>query len=206
MRSSLRDTYNQIARYWALDHQSDTWWIEGTDTFLSFLAPGERILDVGCGTGWKSRYMLDRGFRVTGFDLSDGMVELAREQAPEADFYILDLIDVRQIPGQFDAVFAQAVLLHISKSMVSQAIVGLAAKLRCGGYFYAAVKSQRSGQAEEEVKTEDDYGFSYQRFFSYYTQPELEKLFRWAGLTVVWSGIARYNKVTWIQIIAQKQT
>jgi 2-polyprenyl-3-methyl-5-hydroxy-6-metoxy-1,4-benzoquinol methylase len=56
------------------------------DFFLSLfaLAAGCRILDMGCGTGRHSIELARRGFKVTGVDLSSGMLERARSGASEA--------------------------------------------------------------------------------------------------------------------------
>jgi SAM-dependent methyltransferase len=56
------------------------------DFFLSLfpLTAGATILDVGCGTGRHSIELAKRGFRVTGLDLSDKMLEVARRDAEEA--------------------------------------------------------------------------------------------------------------------------
>ena len=49
------------------------------------LGPGGRVLDLGCGTGLPTaRQLTDAGLRVTGVDLSAGMLALARENVPEA--------------------------------------------------------------------------------------------------------------------------
>lgn len=65
-------------------------WLAGT------LPAGSRILDLGCGTGLPTaRQLADAGHRVVGIDLSPSMVELARENAPDADFHRLDIADLR---------------------------------------------------------------------------------------------------------------
>jgi SAM-dependent methyltransferase len=51
---------------------------------LFALAPGIRILDMGCGTGRHSVELAQRGFKVTGVDLSSGMLDQARENAGRA--------------------------------------------------------------------------------------------------------------------------
>ena len=44
----------------------------------------KRILDIGCGTGRHAIELARRGYRVTGFDLSEGQLELARKKAAAA--------------------------------------------------------------------------------------------------------------------------
>ena len=53
------------------------------DFFLSLfpIAPGSRILDVGCGTGRHSIELASRGYRVTGLDQSSGMLAVAQQKA-----------------------------------------------------------------------------------------------------------------------------
>lgn len=53
---------------------------------LADLAPGAHLLDLCCGTGRISRILAERGFRVTGLDGSEGMLEFARQEAPGAHF------------------------------------------------------------------------------------------------------------------------
>ncbi len=48
------------------------------------LQPGAHILDVGCGTGRHSVELARRGFRMTGIDLSEGMLAEARKAAEAA--------------------------------------------------------------------------------------------------------------------------
>ena len=49
------------------------------------LAPGGRILDVGCGTGRHTVELAQRGYNVTGLDFSEGMLAQAKKRAQEAD-------------------------------------------------------------------------------------------------------------------------
>lgn len=48
----------------------------------------KRILDIGCGTGRHAIELANRGYRVTGFDLSEGQLRLAREKAAAAGVQI----------------------------------------------------------------------------------------------------------------------
>ena len=72
------------------------------------LAPGQRVLDVGCGPGRHAHELARRGLSVHGVDISDRFVELAREAAPAgATFERLDarlLVREDRLAGCFDAV------------------------------------------------------------------------------------------------------
>ena len=55
----LRATYERIAEDWHGDHRDDDWWIGGADAFTPLIKPGGLVLDVGCGGGRKSRYLIE---------------------------------------------------------------------------------------------------------------------------------------------------
>ncbi|MGD1877137.1 MAG: class I SAM-dependent methyltransferase [Kiloniellaceae bacterium] len=50
------------------------------------LGPGQRLLDVACGTGVVAREALRRGAQVAGLDRNDGMLAVARRLAPAVDW------------------------------------------------------------------------------------------------------------------------
>jgi len=200
----LKSTYNKIAKDWAADHSDDSWWIEGTEKYVSFLPKGGFVLDVGCGNGEKSKYFVDKGFGVTGFDFSEEMIKLARSHVPSATFFVKDIKEPLDFGKQFDGVFAQAVLLHISKKEVLNVIKNIIAPLKPSGYLYIAVKETKPGKPDEQMVKESDYGYEYERFFSYFTSEEMESYLEQAGLVIVHKETISSGKTNWIQIIAKK--
>jgi SAM-dependent methyltransferase len=64
------------------------------------LGAGQRVLEVGCGTGVFLRAAADRGADVVGLDASAALLELARARVPEAD---LRLGDMQFLPFEDDA-------------------------------------------------------------------------------------------------------
>jgi SAM-dependent methyltransferase len=69
---------------------------------FSRLEPGAHVLDVCCGSGHVSRELLARSFRVTGIDLSSGLIEHARRHLPRAEFLVADIRSAK-LDRRFDA-------------------------------------------------------------------------------------------------------
>ena len=147
---------------------------------------------------------MNKGLRVVGIDLSEKMIEIAKREVPTGTFSVLDLADINTLKYEFDGIFMQAVLLHIPKKEIAADLKKISKKLKNGGYLYVAVKGMRPGGLEEEVKIENDYGYNYQRFFSYFTSEEIENHFRHCGLKIIFSEVDTCGKTNWIQIIGKK--
>jgi SAM-dependent methyltransferase len=87
---------------------------KGTEQEVDFLidvlslAPGDRVLDVGCGPGRHAHALARRGLAVVGVDISERFVELARRDAPAGADATFEAGDARALPyeGEFDAVIS----------------------------------------------------------------------------------------------------
>ncbi len=96
--------------------------------------PGERILDLGCGTGHLAHEIAETGAQVTGIDSSPEMIDVARKRYPELSFYVMDARTFH-FETPFHAIFSNAVLHWIPEAeQVAQSIV---ATLQPGGRFVA---------------------------------------------------------------------
>ena len=80
----------------------------------------------------------------------------------------------------------------------------LSMKLQSRGYMYIAVKEKRTEGPDEEIKQELDYGYSYERFFSYYTPHEIKEYLRQIRVPIVFETVTQSGKTNWIQVIGQK--
>jgi len=94
--------------------------------------PGERILDLGCGTGSLTAEIAASGAEVVGVDRSPEMILEAGKKFPELRF---DVCDARALPfsREFDAVFSNAALHWIPEA--EGVVEGVARALRPGGRF-----------------------------------------------------------------------
>lgn len=96
--------------------------------------PGERILDLGCGTGHLAAQIAASGARVHGIDASDEMIAQARQNHPQLSFERADATRYRT-EEPFDAVFSNAVLHWVKPPQ--DAVGVIAAALKPGGRFVA---------------------------------------------------------------------
>jgi trans-aconitate methyltransferase len=103
---------------------------------LGLLAPqpGERILDLGCGTGTLTAELAQLGAETTGIDFSASMIEQARAKHPGLEFTVADATAYRST-RRFDGVFSNAALHWIKPPEAAVESVRLA--LRPGGRFAA---------------------------------------------------------------------
>ncbi|HEY2721477.1 MAG TPA: class I SAM-dependent methyltransferase, partial [Chitinophagaceae bacterium] len=101
---------------------------------LKWLDPheGEKILDVGCGTGQLTNKISNSGAIVTGIDASAEMIEKAQENYDDIKFFVRDATNF-SLSEKFDAVFSNATMHWINKQKAAlQCIYNV---LKKGGRF-----------------------------------------------------------------------
>ena len=79
---------------------------------------GNKILDIGFGTGILASKLYEQGFRIRGQDFSERMIELAKEKMPKAELYQGDFTGglVKELEqNMYDAVIATYSLHHLTE-------------------------------------------------------------------------------------------
>jgi len=94
--------------------------------------PGERILDVGCGTGHLTHEIRERGAKVVGMDSSPSMLQEARSAYPDLEFVQADA-SAFVFKEPFDAIFSNAALHWVTDA--ENAVTCMSQALRPGGRF-----------------------------------------------------------------------
>ncbi len=194
LTAGTEDFYaRRAAEYAASSRGSDT---RRLQTFLSRLKPGSTILELGCGAGLDSSFMLAAGFDVTP---SDGSPEMAREAERNLGrpVRILPFATLAE-QNAFDGVWANACLLHVSRPDLSDVLGRILRALRPGGLFYASYKTGKS-------EGNDRYG----RYYNYPPQDWLSDIYHgvgWCHLDIEHKAGGGYGgeRVDWIHVLAEK--
>ncbi|MEI9928188.1 MAG: class I SAM-dependent methyltransferase [Sphingomonas sp.] len=103
--------------------------------FLLAVPRGGQILDLGCGGGEPvARYMIDGGHHLTGVDISEKMIALARIRFPRHRWLKMDM-RAAVMDRRFDGVLAWDSLFYLRREEQAAMIVRIAGWLEPGGGF-----------------------------------------------------------------------
>lgn len=162
------------------------------------LGAGARVLEIGSGGGRDARLMEELGLRVRRTDVTPGFVALLREQGHDADLLDPLVDDLSSPEGAYDAVWANASLLHVDRADLPTVLARLAEVTRDGGLLRASLK-------EGDGEGWSTHGsISHPRHFTYWRAGDLERAAAGAG----WSGVAIRAGVpgsrgeTWLEVTA----
>lgn len=142
--------------------------------FLKRLPPRASILELGCGAGRDSEAMIAAGFQV---DPTDGVPEIAHiaSQRLRRDVRVMRF-DELSASNQYDAVWANASLLHVARKDLPGVLGLIFQALKPGGLHFASFKA-----GETEGRDERD------RFYNYLTRPEMLSLYE---RSAAWENVA----------------
>jgi 2-polyprenyl-3-methyl-5-hydroxy-6-metoxy-1,4-benzoquinol methylase len=87
------------------------------EKFTELLPRAGRVLDAGCGVGIPvSKFLVKKGFSVTGVDISKKLIDLAKENVPEANFHQKNIIELDFPDDSFEGIICVYTLWHIPRN------------------------------------------------------------------------------------------
>lgn len=144
----------------------------------SVLKNNAKILDVGCGPGNISKYLLAKrpDFDILGIDVAPNMVELAKKNNPSAEFIVMDSRNINEIESKFDAIVCGFCLPYLSESETEKLVQDCYNLLNKNGLLYISFVE---GNPEESGFISSSSGDRV--FFHFHDLNELQKLLTSSG-------------------------
>jgi SAM-dependent methyltransferase len=137
--SAAGEAYDRLAPDYDLQVSGDDWMRQALHAhYARVFRSGQRVLDVGCGSGIDALALAQRGVRVLGIDASAGMIQRARERVgsefqPLLEFRVLDATHLSAVQGEpFDGAISAFAALNTLPDLAAFAR-DLASVLRPGG-------------------------------------------------------------------------
>lgn len=149
---------------------------DNIDVLTASVRPGSVVADVGCGPGRDTALLRAEGFRVVGMDLSFGQLRTGGLTSVVQG-------DMRRLPlraGSVDAIWCNAALLHIPRTVVPTVLAEFASVTRPGGELFLAVVEGDG----EGFQAASKYGSDGRRWFTLHREPDLTALLADAGFAV----------------------
>jgi SAM-dependent methyltransferase len=122
---------------WARRPDFDAYWTYSQAFFELLPSPGRRTLEVGCGEGRVSRDLVKRGYHVTGVDVSQTLIRLAKDADEKSSYIRADAAALPLADESFDLVVFYNTLMDIDEMELS--VLEAARVLRHGGAMCACV-------------------------------------------------------------------
>lgn len=110
----IRLAYDRIARDYENEVAGDAWMRQILwEHYQTVFRPGDRVLDVACGTGIDTLHLTASGIDVTAIDVSSGMIDQLRVRAQALgmtttiDTRVLAVVELDTLPvGSFDGIIS----------------------------------------------------------------------------------------------------
>jgi ubiquinone/menaquinone biosynthesis C-methylase UbiE len=205
-RHLVETGYDRVAeRYLATKDPEDPLVLSALEEVTRDLPPGAAVLDLGCGAGVPATlWLADRGFSVTGADLSERQLGLARKLVPGAAFVKADMTELNFGFGTFDAVVAFHSIIHVPREEHPALLRKIQRWLRPGGLFLATLTL-----TDFEGEDGDWEGWGVPMRWSHYDAETNVAMLRRSGFDVVHAepragGGTGDAEETWLWVLARK--
>ena len=127
--------YDEVSEWFNENRSKHLIELKYLQELLSHLPEKSEILDLGCGTGKPiMEYFLSQNYRVIGVDASWKMLEIAKSNFPNNEFYLMDMRSLK-IERKFDAIIAWHSFFHLPVDDQEKLIPKLSNLLNPNGLF-----------------------------------------------------------------------
>ena len=111
------ETWNKVASLYQSEFMNLDLYNDSYDIICDSLTEANsKILDVGCGPGNITKYLLSKrpDLNILGIDISPNMIDLAKANNPTANFEVLDIRQMDEVNAKFDGIVCGFCLPYLS--------------------------------------------------------------------------------------------
>ncbi|UCX04185.1 MULTISPECIES: class I SAM-dependent methyltransferase [Shewanella] len=192
------NTFDKLAQQYQDKYMNFESYADTYDTLCSLLkslpqcSTKTRVLDVACGPGNITRFLLDKlpNIDILATDLAPNMVMLAQQNNPTARFAVMDSRQLSRVntlfkvPGhesrQFDAIVCGFGLPYLDKNDVTKLIKDMAGLLKAGGLVYISTMEDDVNKSGFQTSSSGD-----QVYIHYYQGSFLVELLEQYGFDII---------------------
>jgi len=177
----VEEGYNKIAQSY-YNHRDLEKFNGELESFSLLVPENAKVLDVGCGAGIPTaKFLVDKGLDVTGIDISETMIKLARENVPDGKFLKMDINNLVFPEETFDGIISVYTLFHIPKENHFNIFQN----------FYKLLKPEGVIMINTGISESESFSrfFGVKMFWSNYSPDKTLDLVKDAGFSILFDGI-----------------
>lgn len=175
-----KETYDELATTWTAECNGAGYWTAEMQRFHELLPEGN-LLEIGAGGGRDAKELVALGYGYTGTDISSGILQEARAFLPSHEFHEKSVYELDSLDTTFDGFWACAVLLHIPKTRIHEALQQVKSVVRARGIGFISIQDGNN----EGMQTTDIRGEKFERFFAYWQKGDFEDVLQDNQMNVV---------------------
>ncbi|MCL5011094.1 MAG: class I SAM-dependent methyltransferase [Patescibacteria group bacterium] len=177
----VKEGYNKVAENYS-NQRGDFSSIFYLEKLENLLKENSTVLDIGCGAGVPvDKYLIEKGCKVIGIDISDKQIDLARKNLPQGNFEVRDMSNLKDNEYQVDAVVSFYAIFHVPKE-THQKIFNKINSFLCQGGLILVTMGASEWEGEENFH-------GTQMYWSHYGPEKNREIIQEAGFEIIFEEI-----------------
>lgn len=144
------DVFNEMAEVYQQKYMNVDCYQESLEYFLKNLNSADSILDLACGPGNILNYLSNKNsnLNLSGIDLSDEMIKLAKLNVPNAKLEVSDCRDINYIESSYNAIVCNFLIPYLTESEIKKLFTAVGNLLVPNGIFYLGFITEEQNRSE----------------------------------------------------------
>lgn len=112
----MKEYYGDGAKKYAVTERKQMVLLPAIERAVGPAQPGQKLLDLACGNGAFHDFAVAKGYKYVGLDISEDMIDEARNRFPEGEYIVADAIDYAgSVSEKFDTILSVLLLPSLNR-------------------------------------------------------------------------------------------